>query len=1676
MLRLFKLIANRTAYMKKACHFWMFSFLGMVMLSSLRGVDDNVDPSEKFAATDVTANSHEQESSPLMMFGGEHGTQSSEEQNQQDPNRLNANDPHREHGSDLENNNNNNSNFVQRGDLSNGIQEEEKKKEEISELTLKNFRDAIANYPNAERLILNDENKIVPQEEDSDSPGANRSANKKVLEYLQAALQARYGQEFVQSLNQLSVLRSGTIVYNYHPLSAATVTEVLNSLPLEDKPAIRLDEIEPHFATTEATSFDSIFNRPAFLKEKEAIGEIIQQLVRESFKTRFACFRANHSKLYEKANTAWEKQFQTFQDMIKTLKEQDNVNNCYKEREKLLKECREIRKNADPTNLEYAAKYSDKTAAFLTIVLGPMAANIARAFSGFLEIYNTTLKDSDVCLHKANVEEAKNNLAAVGVKIKQAYENLIKASQQAQEQEKNARFQETIARREIATALQPPIMSFDEKAWRTWAEKLISSNQAIQDPEKLITQIAEYGMSDPSWAADLVHAAWDWESVERHQQQEKNQLQKSLNHLENSLDKARKALLQAEEIQKNAEEKVTDLQEKHALAVDDQQKLEIKLHEKGISRTDFVKAFRSLEETCALINNYNDQLQQALNELAQAEEAKNLLQDNRDFAQETLVRATERIAATEEHPLKSKLPFRLPKKINVNALTIEQVEVLEQQQSGMRKGPQEINPPIMLQKVAEFLGRKLHEELEGKNSSPNVTTSQVSNPLPLLLNPTAADRSRWEAMERIEALAQEREKADQLYQQSLNQNSSTATSKTELKTIAEEDEEEEESEDGYLTPEEEPNEAMGNLNNCHAVALSAQQPASTRSRTASISSRSSNDSFKSTKSHVSRASRKSFLERMQRDFRSSDSDTSSILSYKTTKTSRNSDDQSVGSMQSHNSNKSSRSSSSNKSNSAKKVLTSKILKEDLTKAENALKQEKEKWIKQVEEDAKRQGKNIPQDSQAYEAFLEEQKRDDARDYAAWKEHRDIAAKALGAAHQLKNWGANTKRWEARWEADRCHADLKGLKEILNPLQEELQIAEESAKEAEEKWITLANLEESVQAQPDEEKKKLAREKLEELDRATKIFWENFQKDHSRGKYIERSKKAEQQKNKSARIAEEYKHDLVLEKIETMATCFAKATTAELAAHAQYVIYQKARTPESRNEAERLYQLADEAEKEARNTYAKAMQKKALQDAVEKTPGALKAWLYLFERAIEEKAPFQSVGATAVPTYPPEESWANEAERKAKRLEFFVQADQEALKTFTKADQDFDRIEKIWHVQWDQEKEKQQIHRWRAVKNYFNGNKNLWEELSTDEREQHNQKIHSVDSKYKEALLKTLDPLKKQLNSIQAKINGVRFHPSLQDMEAAEAAEKAMREAIQGIGHKLALARWWQLKERTENQLTIINNTEVSTLENICWNKLTHLEQQAELNRLCFKFTSNEKQARKDNKPREAETWACAHYTASLGIEYLKNVITVAKANNSNSLDAVINLWNSAVSCIQQAVRAREAQVKALANKNQDEAELQEKIAKILGGVRECQKCYRCNWANYGASNYYSLAAEANKNAHYSSAVLNNLIVSSGIEFFVSKISFLFNTSERNQKAAECYLKVAQACVAQAEALACKNQDEAKRYEKVVTTWGAKYPGAAFYYLLATEGEKEWDWDKIEKYYHRARQNEKGSVP
>ena len=1466
------------------------------MLCSAHGMNENVDPSKKFAATDTFVNAHEQGVSPLMVFGGEHEKKSSEEKNQHDQNNASPNNPHRRDAADLEENA---SDLAQRGDIVNsvnGIQELEKKREEekeekISALQIEDFRAAVEAYPEAGRLIINNENKIIPQEEDPNTPGANRSANKKILEALQALLQAEYGEELVKNLNVLSAQRTGTIIYNYLPLSAATVAEILGSLPLvpskeqlgSEFDGGELDDIEFHFAATTIASPDSIFsdfnsdsdfnsnsifNRPAFLKEKEETGKFIQQLVRERFKNQIANYHTTHSDHYAEADTAWDDQLESWEARTRARREKQDAIALRERAEQLLKAAQAAQKNPDETFLGKVAEYTGKAAVPLSYIPGPIPlGGIAHTIAEIAEKINQMRIQFDEKVAKVAVQLTKQNETQIFKKAQQTDENFDNASKQAEEQEKNARLQENIIRREIVTTLQPPIMRFEEKAWRTWAEKLLPSSEATHDHENLITQIFEYGMSDPAWAADVVHAAWDWKSVSHHQQEEKKQFQASLKPLESSLEEAQKALKGAEEAQKKAKEKVDDLKYKHQLATEDHQKAKGKLDAKETLPTEFAESFKKLQKACACINNFNDQLQEALNELAQAEEKKNLCNDHLDFAQNKLLRAQERIAAVEEHPLKSKLPFRFPNKTSIHVLTIEQLEQLEQQQPEERREPQNMKPPSMLQKVAEFLGRKLYEELEGttKNSSNISATLQMDYAFPLLINPTAADHGRWEAMEKMEVAAQEQEKVAHLYQQSMNQNpSATIPNKAGLKMIAEE-EKSEGSNDSYQTAEE---EFMGDFNNRNDAALSNAKQISTssRSRTASLSSLSSYDSFVSAKSHFSR---KSFSERMQRDSRCSDSDRSSVFSAKTAKTFRSSGAQSVRSNRS--------------TSSQRKLPTSQNLKADLAKAEHLFQQEKEKWIKKIEGEAKRDGISFPIDSKLREAFLEEKKKVDVRNYTAWKEQREIAANALGVMHQLKNWEANTTRWEARWEADESHAEVKNLEKIFNPDEEEYQLAEKRAKEAEAKWVSLANLEESVQNQPDEEQKKLAREKLEEQDRAITIFWEDFQEGNSNGKYLKRSQRAEKQQ--ADKKGEDYEYDLLLEIKKTMADCFMEADTAEVVARKAYGTYLRTRDQKNYKEAQHLYQLADEAENRARTTYAKIMREKALQDALEKTPGALEAWQYLLNKALEEEATTLSQVATS--PLPQEDRWANEVEHKAKRSEFLVQADREALRIFKKADRDFNEIEKIWLAQWGHEKEARRIHRWRAVKNYFDGHENLWNKLSSHERELHNGEVDDANLKYQDTLLQILNPLNKQLNSIQHKINQVVFFPYENDMEKAEAAEKALREAMQHIGKKLALSRWSQLQpaEHTHELLQSMSDHESNELEFKRWQELTSQERQAEMRRLQFKFEkdesrfkSNAKKARQAGEEKEATSWDQAGYGASWAAEYLKKSIEAEKSN------------------------------------------------------------------------------------------------------------------------------------------------------------------------------------------------------
>lgn len=373
-------------------------------------------------------------------------------------------------------------------------------RDEVLSPSLEDFKEIVANNPEAVRLILVQEGDRVVlgiRENINNHSDQNDAANRAIMRMLKDLITTRYSEEIANAIPKLNPMAFARA----EALSAATVAEILNGLPLEEHseplPAknSKLTNTKPNAIAP--PTFDSFFTSPTFLEEKEKLAPTIQQLVRESFRNQIATYPQRHSDYYTSADAAWKKHLQSWHERTKAQRKKQDAITLLERAEQLLKTAQEAKRNPQETFLGKVAQYTGKAAAPLSYIPGPIPlGGIAHTISELAEKINQALINLDENVAATAVEAAKDNKIKAAKEAEEAGAKVATAYQGAQEKEAQMSIQEESLRREMAFSLQPPIMSFEEKAWQAWAEKILHLSK--KKDSHLATQIAEHGMIDPA--------------------------------------------------------------------------------------------------------------------------------------------------------------------------------------------------------------------------------------------------------------------------------------------------------------------------------------------------------------------------------------------------------------------------------------------------------------------------------------------------------------------------------------------------------------------------------------------------------------------------------------------------------------------------------------------------------------------------------------------------------------------------------------------------------------------------------------------------------------------------------------------------------------------------------------------------------------------------------------------------------------------------------------------------------------------------------------------------------------------------------------------------------------------------------------------------------------------------
>ncbi|MFI0348453.1 MAG: hypothetical protein ACH346_06795 [Chthoniobacterales bacterium] len=392
----------------------------------------------------------------------------------------------------------------------------------------------------------------------------------------------------------------------------------------------------------------------------------------------------------------------------------------------------------------------------------------------------------------------------------------------------------------------------------------------------------------------------------------------------------------------------------------------------------------------------------------------------------------------------------------------------------------------------------------------------------------------------------------------------------------------------------------------------------------------------------------------------------------------------------------------------------------------------------------------------------------------------------------EHWDSNTTRSEARAKADRLAQDLEEAKEDLISLAENqrpldptwqsrnrittdhFDQMQAAASEAQKNWLLLAKLEPSVKTASNREEKNSLLTKLQEKDQAVVARWEKARENF----YQEQD--YESRRAQKARLTQEngaYKFDLITEKNNTLATCFAEADALKNKAQEKYrrriipqnkirllsklasvdemqgahgaqksehidicdasstgATQQVATEVEFRKksiDAEQLYGAANALEQGALARYAEMTLSEALKAARENIPGAEVAWEFRKQKSQRDYQAAQAKIAASQVLEPPatmaiEDTWADEDQKTALRLRGIAEADSNAFEAFQREAKEFANLEATWMVQLAREEKEGLIKKIAASKNYLQGDPSAWNALPHQEREAYNEAVSTAN--------------------------------------------------------------------------------------------------------------------------------------------------------------------------------------------------------------------------------------------------------------------------------------------------------------------------------------------------------------
>ena len=657
-------------------------------------------------------------------------------------------------------------------------------------ITLEHFQNALASNSDARRFVIAEDGSIQPREGISGAAEKNRSENLTITKALRMALAREHPTELVEEL----LPRPNMLINPGAPLSAAKLKETFEILE-ELNSFDRLEAIERTERWSEASSRESfstkkplsldfsnhfpIFADSAYLQEKETVGKALQQMIEASQ------HENNRGRYYVEADQIWAQAQATWESRTAAQWEAEAKTKALTHANERLERAKEIFDNTklDETALGRIASLAGRGAQVSAAIPVPHAQGV----SAILGTVSTITENVNYFWTHADVDASELLQRLAARAVDSAQEALRKANeaapgidQLAQHAEEEARLREVSARKADLELLQPPVTSFHEADWNDWATRVIQAGRG--DPST-IPFLADHGMTDPVWAAEIVKTVGQTKALseaQAHKAEKQNRLEpfeKAFQETSAIFEKAREATIQAEKEVTTAQGRLVAATQFHAHWKSELEESNAALNELEkpanarkpgndqaikIQKAKFSLAWKNFQQASSDLKICEEFLSSAQVTLA-TEEAKMLpLRNAATTAEEILLRNCERASLSNldsKSLERAEIVLRLPQLHEKSALTAQE---LESRNAAAATQLTAIQAPEILDKAYATIGRASLKVQRGEpifenklsSKSATITTEPL---LPEIKEPNAEDIARWQAAEHAEDFLDERD-------------------------------------------------------------------------------------------------------------------------------------------------------------------------------------------------------------------------------------------------------------------------------------------------------------------------------------------------------------------------------------------------------------------------------------------------------------------------------------------------------------------------------------------------------------------------------------------------------------------------------------------------------------------------------------------------------------------------------------------------------------------------------------------------------------------------------------------------------------------------------------------------------------------------------------------------------